>query len=228
MAKAKTPSFVLELELFLTPHERKQLKKKLNIGRQIYNACLGEVLKRLHKIQNDKAYGMLVKALKALIKRIAALEKQPASKEQKEALKQLKQQKTRLMAECKSIELAFGYSEYQLHAWSAECGHHFEGQLGINEIQKLATRAFQAVEKVHYQKAEQVHFKKTGELISVENKSNKTGLRWKNGRFFGANWPWRFASRKKMPMPRKHWSPEPNISASYQKSFVEKNVSMSS
>lgn len=181
MAKAKTPSFVLELELFLTPHECKQLKKKLNIGRQIYNACLGEALKRLHKIQNDKAYGMLVKALKALIKRIAALEKQPASKEQKETLKQLKQQKTRLMAECKSIELAFGYSEYQLHAWSAECGHHFEGQLGINEIQKLATRAFQAVEKVHYQKAEQVHFKKAGELISVENKSNNTGLRWKNG-----------------------------------------------
>lgn len=182
MAKAKTPSFVLELELFLTPHEHKQLKKKLNIGRQIYNACLGEALKRLHKIQNDKAYGMLIKSLKALIKKIAVLEKQPASREQKEALKQLKQQKTLLTAECKSIELTYGYSEYQLHAWSAECGHHFEGQIGAPEVQKLATRAFQAVEKVHYQKAKQVHFKKAGELISVENKSNKQGLRWKEGK----------------------------------------------
>ena len=50
MAKAKTPSFVLELELFLTPHERKQLKKKLNIGRQIYNACLGEAVTCSHHL----------------------------------------------------------------------------------------------------------------------------------------------------------------------------------
>ena len=38
------------------------------------------------------------------------------------------------------------------------------------------------MEKLHYHEAERVHFKKNGELISVENKSNKQGLRWKNER----------------------------------------------
>lgn len=182
MARAKIASFVLELELHLTPHERKQLKKKLNIGRQIYNACLGEALKRLHKIQNDKEYNILLKQLKQLNRELAKLEKQPSSKAQKEALKQTKQQKKQIMSDLKSMELAHGYSEYQLHAWSTKCGHHFEGQVGAAEIQKLATRAFQAVEKLHYHKADKVHFKREGELISIENKSNKQGLRWKDGK----------------------------------------------
>ena len=120
MAKCKTASFVLELELFLTPHERKLLKKKLNIARQIYNACLGEALKRLHKIQNDKNYGILVCSLKELNKKIDALEKKKPSKEQKAALKQMKLEKSFVQSELKSLELSHGYSEYQLHAWSAQ------------------------------------------------------------------------------------------------------------
>ena len=182
MAKAKTPSFVLELELILDQHERKQIKKKLNIGRQIYNACLGEALKRLHKIQNDKEYGILLDSLKTVDQEIDRLERQKTSKEQKAALSQSKQRKKWIRTELKNIEASCGYSEYQLHAWSSGCGHHFKGQLGSTEIQKLATRAFQAVEKLHYHKADQVHFKRNGDLISVENKSNKQGLRWKDGK----------------------------------------------
>lgn len=182
MTKTKSPSFVLELELILNPHERKRLKKKLNIGRQIYNACLGEALKLLHKVQNDKEYRVLLDALKTVKAEIAKTEKQKRSKEQKEALKELKQQKDFIMSELKRNELEYGYSEYTLHAWAAQCGSHFDGQVGAPEVQKLATRAFKAVEKLHYHEAERVHFKKNGELISVENKSNKQGLRWKNER----------------------------------------------
>lgn len=153
MAKAKTASFVLELELSVNPHERAVLKKKLNIARSIYNACLGEALKRLHKVQADKEYRMLLKEDK--------------SKERNTSLKH--------------IERDYGYSEYELHAWVKECTKHFGGQIGSLEAQKLATRAFAAVEKLHYREANKVVFKKKDELISVENKSNNTGLRWKDG-----------------------------------------------
>ena len=153
MARAKTESFVLELELSLNPHEESVLKKKLRIGRQIYNACLGEALKGLHKVQNDKEYRQL-------------LEKEK-SKERTGRLRE--------------IERSHGYSEYQLHAWAVQSKAHFSGQLGIGEVQKLATRAYQAVEKVHYHQAERVVFKRKDELISIENKSNKSGLRWKDG-----------------------------------------------
>ena len=154
MAKANTESFVLELELCAGSHEQAVLRKKLNIARQIYNACLGEALKRLHKVQNDKGYQELLR--------------EPSSRERNRQLKE--------------IELAYGYSEYQLHAWVVGPREYFHNAIGSLEAQKLATRAFQAVEKVHYRKAKRVNFVPNGELVSVENKSNTTGLRWKDGR----------------------------------------------
>lgn len=153
MAKAKTASFVLELELSMNSHEKAILKKKLNIGRQIYNACLGEALKRLHKVQADKEYQLVLREEK--------------SKGRTQRLKE--------------IERFHGYSEYQLHEWAAQCKAHFSNRLGINEVQKLATRAYKAVEKLHYHKADKVVFKGRNELISIENKTNNTGLRWKGG-----------------------------------------------
>lgn len=154
MAKSNSGSFVLELELVLDTHDRAVLKKKLNIARQIYNTCLGEALKRLHKVQNDKGYRELMKG--------------PSSRERNKRLRE--------------IELMYGYSEYQLHEWAVGPRDHFHSAIGSLEAQKLATRAFQAVEKLHYRKAKRVNFVPAGELISVENKSNTTGLRWKDGR----------------------------------------------
>ena len=153
MGKCNTNSFVLELELVLDPHERAVVNKYLEIGRQIYNACLGEALKRLHKVQNDKGY--------------QAFLKEPKSGERNKKLR--------------IIEEAYGYSEYQLHEWSAGPKHHFHDQLCINEVQKLATRAFKAVEKLHYRQAKRVNFVPAGAPFSVENKNNITGLRWKDG-----------------------------------------------
>ena len=152
MARPKTPSFIVELELSLNSHEKAIIKKKLNIARQIYNACLGEALKGLHRVQADKEYQELLK--------------QPKSKERSARLKE--------------IELAHGYSEYQLQKWAKQCDCHFEGQVGSALTQKLASRAFDAVEKVHYHKAKKVNFKKKEELISVEGKSNEACIRWKD------------------------------------------------
>jgi hypothetical protein len=51
--------------------------------------------------------------------------------------------------------------------------------LDSNTTQKLATRAYKAVEKVLFGKAKKVRFKGNNQLDSVEGKSNKTGIRWK-------------------------------------------------
>lgn len=159
MKRAKTPSFVLELELIVNSNEQALLAKKLNIARQIYNACLGEALKRLHKVQHDKRYRLLLEQAKS------------------------KERTTKL----KAIEDAYGYTEYGLHDWITGPRDHFHGAVGSLEAQKLATRAFQAVEKLHYHQAKRVNFVPNGELISVENKSNTTGLRWKDGRVIWGN-----------------------------------------
>ena len=56
MPKAKTDSFIVEIPLAITPSEEKCLLARLEAARQVYNACLGESLKRLALLRQSKAY----------------------------------------------------------------------------------------------------------------------------------------------------------------------------
>ncbi|SFL46147.1 Probable transposase [Gracilibacillus orientalis] len=150
MAKAKTPSYVLELELQTNQAERVILEKKIKIAKQIYNACLGFALKRLAELRSDKEYHVLV-----------------ADKSAKGRTKRLKE-----------IERSHGYSEYQLHAFVAPMQAKYAKNMGSLEAQKLATRAFKSVEKLKYHQAKRVHFKRPFDDMSVENKNNATGIRF--------------------------------------------------
>ncbi|MER1985923.1 MAG: RNA-guided endonuclease TnpB family protein [Solibacillus sp.] len=152
MAKAKTPSYIVELELCVNPQQRKQLEVKMRVAKQIYNACLAHALKRLKAVLADKTYQLLVQIAYS----------------------------TERTSRLREIERASGYSEYQLHAYVAPMQRHFKPHIGSLEAQKLATRAFQAVERVHYSQAKRVYFKRATDDMSVENKSNKTGLRFQN------------------------------------------------
>ena len=157
--KSKTPTYTVEFELITTFQDRYVINKKMKVAKSIYNACLNECLKRLKAVKADKEYHTLVKTESS------------------------KQRNIRL----KEIEHYYGYSEYALHHWVNKIKHHFEGHLGINEVQKLATRAFQTVEKYHYGKAKKVFFKSFKDDMSVENKSNKTGLRLKDLKIIWGN-----------------------------------------
>ena len=42
--------------------------------------------------------------------------------------------------------------EYSIHSYVKDINMHFKNHLGSFEVQKLATRAFKAVEKYHYGK----------------------------------------------------------------------------
>lgn len=157
--KSKTSTYTVEFELITTFQDRYIINKKMKVAKSIYNACLNECLKRLKAVKADKEYHTLVKTESS------------------------KQRNSRL----KEIERYYGYSEYDLHSWVNQVKYHFEGHLGINEVQKLATRAFKAVEKFHYGKAKKVYFKSFKDDISVENKSNKTGLRIKDLKIIWGN-----------------------------------------
>ena len=157
--KSKTSTYTVEFELITTFQDRYIINKKMKVTKSIYNACLNECLKRLKAVKADKEYHTLVKTESS------------------------NQRNSRL----KEIERYYGYSEYDLHSWVNQVKYHFEGHLGINEVQKLATRAFKAVEKFHYGKAKKVYFKSFKDDMSVENKSNKTGLRIKDLKIIWGN-----------------------------------------
>lgn len=171
VAKSTTSSYVLELELQTNKRERDSLEKRLNVAKKIYNACLGFGLKRLKELRSDKEYRERIKDKKA-----------------KGRTKRLKE-----------IERSHGYSEYQLHEFVAPIQAKYAKNSGSHEAQKLASRAFNAVEKVKYHQANRVNFKRWSDDMSVENKTNSTGLR-----FDGAFLLWGEQTRitKKNPVSR--------------------------
>ena len=150
--KNKTASYVVQYELLTTTRDRKSLEKKFNSAKSIYNACLNECLKRLKRLKKNEEYSSLLE--------------EKSSKERNRRLKE--------------IELSLNYSEYDMHKYVKGIRKLYSKHIGSLEAQKLATRAFQTVEKLHYHIADKVNFKNRFSDMSVENKSNNTGLRLKD------------------------------------------------
>jgi hypothetical protein len=154
MKRSKTPTFLLELPLRIDAGQAKHLPAHFEAARCLYNALLGEALARLHHMWADPAW----QAARAMPK----IQKQ----ERAAAFSRLRQQ--------------YGFSEYALHdfAKKANCtwiADHIDAVMA----QTLATRAYQAVNRVCLGKAKKVRFKSKGRgLDSVENKREKSGLRF--------------------------------------------------
>lgn len=74
----------------------------------------------------------------------------------------------------------YEFSEYALHRVSTHLRQSWIGDhIDSNTAQKLATRAFKAVEKVLFSTAKSVRFQGKNQMDSVEGKSNATGIRWR-------------------------------------------------
>lgn len=152
---SSSASFVLELGLKVNSHEETELLKRFEAARHVYNACLGEAKRRLGLAQQSKQY----QGAKALPRE---------SEERKEAFR--------------GLHFQFGFREYDLHQYAAAFNHSWIGEhLDINTIQKLATRAFNAILKVAFGQAKHVRFKSKNQMDSVEGKSNKSGIRYRSG-----------------------------------------------
>lgn len=148
----KLSNFVLTLKLDTQKHQEDLLDKRLNIGRQIYNACLGESFKRYSHMKESKQY-----------KRVS---KMPKGSERNKAYNELNK--------------AYGLTEYSLHTYVKPMQKHFKKNVDSFTAQKIATRCFRAFKKLMLHQSNRVYFKRLGELNSLEGKSNNAGIRFKD------------------------------------------------
>ena len=154
MKKSKTPTFLLELPLRVDSGQAKRLRAHFEAARCLYNALLGEAMKRLRTMHADPAW-----------QEARAIPPEHKQK-RKEAFARLRQ--------------AYGFSEYAMHefAKTANCAwiaDHIDSIMA----QTLATRAYQAANRVCLGQAKKVRFRSKGRgLDSVENKWDKSGLRF--------------------------------------------------
>src|SRR5262245_47049460 len=120
MSHAQTPSFVCEIPLIVSPADEQVLLMRLDCARMVYNACLGESLKRLAIRRASEAYQQACRT--------------PQGNARSAAFRQANERA--------------GFREYDLHAYAKRFGHAWLGEhLDSLTIQKLATRAFQAVQQ---------------------------------------------------------------------------------
>ena len=116
------PTFVLTLKLNTQKYQKDVLNKRLDIGRQIYNACLNELFKRYRRMKQSKNYQKTLKMTKS-----------------KERNKQFRE-----------INKAFGLTEYSLHKFVKPMQHHFKKNIDSLTAQKIATRCFNAFKEKIY------------------------------------------------------------------------------
>lgn len=161
--RSKTPSFILELPLHTNPAQESTILVRLDTGRQLYNACLGEVLNRLDLVRQSKEFQEIMKLPKTK-------DSEP-NKERTEAFKQLNKKHK--------------FTDYDLQHYAVEIRDSWIGEhIGVHIAQKIATRAFKSVQKKAFGIAKNVRFKGKNQFDSLEGKNNATGLIFKNNTIY--------------------------------------------
>ena len=157
LARKTTPSFITEISLTVDSKQESELLSRFQASRQLYNACLNEAMERMELVRNSDAY--------KAAKKISRDEKKKRSDAFSEARK------------------AYRYSDYDLQAYASLVANKsgwIAEKIDSATVQKIATRAFKATEKILFGQAKKVRFKVPNSFSSVEGKSNKQGLRWKD------------------------------------------------
>lgn len=161
MSKKTGPSFVLELPLVVNPHESRVLDARFEAGRQLYNAVLGEALKRLDRMKQSRARAAARKLPKGA----------PKSPEQRAR-----------SAAFSLVAQTVGFTDFDIQSYATRCknacwiGDH----LDAHTTQKIATRAFLAAQRYQFRTGGRPRFKPKWKVLeSMEGKSNATGLRWR-------------------------------------------------
>lgn len=151
--KAATPSFVTEIELLPTPSDANKIRSRFEAARQVYNAALGESLKRLSLMRESRLY--------------RAARKMPKGQERTKAFKK--------------AEEAVGFRKYDLGHWGTQFTKSWINEhLGANTCSVIVMSAFETAHRYSFGKIGRPRFRKAGELRAIEGRT-RSCCRWKDG-----------------------------------------------
>ena len=153
MAKSKTSSYVLTLKMKYTISDKSAIDKYFELSRRLYNAILGETLRRFNLMRESKLY-------------------QSARKESDKKIKQ----KMFIDAEIK-----YGFREYDISKFATKLMINEYSGLGSHIKAKLVKRAFEAVNKIRFGNARRVNFVRYGEMHSIEGADNRQAIKYRDG-----------------------------------------------
>ena len=145
MPRSKTPSFVVELLLKVSPSDSRELGIRLEMERQLYNASLGEALRTLGLVRQSRAF--------------QAARKLSKGKERTEAFR--------------VVNDRYGFTSSQIQSFATRCQKECPSialHTTSHDMQTTSKRAFKAVQRHAFGKGGRPRFKGYRELNSVEGK----------------------------------------------------------
>ncbi len=141
-----------EFQVVITHKDERMLAIRLEAGRHLYNACLGEAQKRLAAMRRSEKWLTAIRKKKSKLR-------------------------TKMFKEARNQT---NHTEYSLHEYvgvlcnSCWIGDHIDSLTA----QKLATRAYKAVADYEFDNHGKPRFKRHGWISSLEGKNNASGIRW--------------------------------------------------
>lgn len=154
MTRSTTSTFITEIPLIVDSSQEKALLSRFQAGRKLYNALLNEAMVRMELVRDSELY-------------------QTAKKLPKGSYRD------KVFTEARK---AYRYSDYDLQAYATIVSNNAKwiaDKVDSNTQQKLATRAFKASVRVLFGRAKSVRYKVPNRFRSMEGKTNKQGIRWK-------------------------------------------------
>lgn len=150
-------NFIVQFPLKTERYQEDILDKRFEIGRQIYNSLVNITQKRYKEMIKTKKYRNLISQLSGDKKKDKAIWKQ-----------------------INDIRKQFSMSEYLFYHEVKRLQHHFSDNIDALTARSIASNLWRAYEKLFYRNGEKIHYKKYGNLNSLEGKTNKQGIRFKN------------------------------------------------
>lgn len=150
-------NFIVQLPLKTEKYQEDILNRRFEIGRHIYNSLVNVSQKRYKEMIKTKKYRNLLSSLSG------------NKKMDKSVWKQID-----------DIRKQYRLSEYSFHEDVKKMQKHFKGNIDSFTAQKIATELWKSYDKLFFGNGKKVYYKKYGDFNTLEGKSNKTGIRFKD------------------------------------------------
>lgn len=174
MAKSKSSTYVLTLKLDIEKFQEDIIDKRLEIARNISNSLTNVVLKRYKLMLESKEYTTIKKKLKPINKE---LHNKSNVKLTKNNIKKRKE----LYKKLNQVYLKYGLSQYSLYEDVKPMYKHFKDNIGSLEAQAISDRVWTKFDKLLFGNANKICFDRYGEYNTIENKWNKSGMKYLDG-----------------------------------------------
>ena len=184
MAKSKSSTYVLTLKLDTEQYQEDIIDKRLEIARNISNGLTNVVLKRYKLMSESKEYNTIKKELKPINKELYSELNVKLSKNNTKKRKEL-------YSMLNDIYKKHGLTQYSLYEDVKTMYKHFKNNIGSLEAQAIADRVWTKFDKLLFGKGEKVCFDSYNKYNTIENKWNKSGMKYSGGQILwqGLNIP---------------------------------------